>query len=130
MDFIYKLRMLLGKLTHCANFGTDGKPVQCTFDRYLDWEKIWIFRAKLEQKSKNPTFQQIRMHRLKYWMFSALRASTTKSKRHDFQKFHKNLPKIPRVTIFFHFFKKKFPAIISVPFPQTWRRKIRLSFLF
>ena len=64
-------------------------------------------------------------------MFSALQASTVKGKRHDFRKFRKNLLKISRLAIFFSiFFKQIFPAIISVPFPRTWRRKSWLIFLF
>ena len=36
-------------------------------------------------------------------MFSAIRASTTKVKKHDFRKFRKNPPKILREVIFFPF---------------------------
>ena len=60
--------MFLGDSTHGANFGTEGKPVQCTFERYLDCEKIRIFSAKSEGKSKNLIFRQIRMNRLKFLM--------------------------------------------------------------
>ena len=59
--------MLLGESTHGANFETNGKPVQCTFERYLDYEKVRIFNAKSERKSKNRIFQPIRVHWLKYW---------------------------------------------------------------
>ena len=56
--------MLLRKSTRGANFGTNGKPVKCTFEGYLDCEKI--FSTKSERKSKNRLLQLIRVNRLKY----------------------------------------------------------------
>ena len=38
-DLFYKLWMLISESIHSTNFGTNRKPVQCTYKRYSDCKK-------------------------------------------------------------------------------------------
>ena len=64
-------------------------------------------------------------------IFSVLQTSMIYVKRHLLWKFWKNQPQNYATNDFFPVFHKQiFPAVISVWFPWTRRRKIRLIFLF